>query len=310
MPSSLILDLVSACEEAAIAAYQWYGRGDKIAADQAAVDAMRTSFNKINMDGLVVIGEGEMDEAPMLYIGEKLGSGTDPKVDIAVDPLEGTTILAEGRSGALAVCAVTDSGGFLQAPDMYMEKIAIGFDFKEQIISLSESVENNLKNIALAKKCRIDELIVTILDRARHKELIAKVRTTGARINLIGDGDIAGVIGTALGVSDVYMGSGGAPEGVLAAAGLHATGGQFSGRLVFENETQLAYAKKLGITAPEKIYSRNELANGDIVFVATGITDGVLARGVSMIDSNKCSTETIIMTAKDRLVRRIISSAY
>lgn len=306
MSSSLILEFVAACEKAAIAAYDWYGKGDNVAADKAAVDAMRAYFNTMAMDGTIVIGEGERDEAPMLYIGEKVGNGTGLELDIAVDPLEGTTILATGQAGALAVAAATNKGGFLHAPDTYMEKIAIGFDFPEQIISLTETTATNLKNVAKALKCDVNELVVTVLDRPRHAELISQIRAVGARVLLIGDGDIAGVINTANGVSDVYMGTGGAPEGVLAAAALHATGGQFSGRLLFRNEEEKKRAIQAGISDFNKIYSRNDLASGDIIFVACGVTDGSLVHGVKSYQKI-IATETIVMMPGSK---KVIRSSY
>ena len=306
MDSPIILQIVSACEKAAIAAYEWYGLGDNMAADKAAVDAMRDAFNKIDMQGTIVIGEGERDKAPMLYIGEQVGTGRGVEVDIAVDPLEGTSILAYGKPGALAVCAVTDRGGFLNAPDTYMEKIAIGFDVPEQIISLEVSALENLRNVARAKKCQISELVVTVLDRPRHQDLIDQIRHAGARINLIGDGDIAGVIGCYRGKSDLYMGIGGAPEGVLAAAALKATEGQFSGRLVFNNEDEKNRAQNMGITDLNKIYNIDDLASGNIIFVACGVTDGNLVSGVDIVDGI-IQTESLVMTANDRLQRYVVS---
>lgn len=304
MHKPLILDFVAASRQAAIASHKWFGLGDKEAADKAAVDAMRAAFNQMNMRGKVVIGEGERDKAPMLFIGEEVGAGDGPKLDIAVDPLEGTTILAEGREGALAVCAATNHGGFLHAPDVYMDKIAIGFDFPEQIISLEQSTLENLKNVSRARKKDVTDLRVIVLDRPRHQQLIDELRGTGAGVMLIGDGDIAGVINTTNGVADLYMGMGGAPEGVLAAAALAATGGQFSGRLICRSDDEKARAVKAGITDFDKIYNRQDLASGDIIFAATGVTDGPLVSGVQL-DENQINTQTLVMTSWDRSVKII-----
>src|SRR5438093_12827825 len=238
MDRNLALEAVRVTEEAALSASRLMGRGDEKAADQAAVDAMRQALNGRAIDGTVVIGEGERDEAPMLFIGEKVGTGQGPKIDIALDPLEGTTITAKGGANALAVLAMADHGGFLNAPDVYMDKIAVGGGLPDGVVDLDGSAAANLKNLAQAKRCDIADLVVCILDRPRHAELIAKVREAGARIQLIGDGDVAGVMATSdaeTGI-DIYMGSGGAPEGVLAAAALRCIGGQMQGRLLFRND--------------------------------------------------------------------------
>src|SRR5438309_8716706 len=246
MDRNLALEAVRVTEAAALAASRLMGRGDEKAAVQAAADAMRQALNSLSIDGTVVIGEGERDEAPMLYIGEKVGTGNGPRIDIALDPLEGTTITAKGGSNALAVIAMAEAGGFLNAPDVYMDKIAVGAGLPEGIIDLDETPANNLKNVAKAKGGDVADLVVCILDRPRHSELIAKVREAGARIMLIGDGDVSGVIATSTGDSgiDIYMGSGGAPEGVLAAAALRAIGGQMQGRLLFRNDDEKGRARK------------------------------------------------------------------
>ena len=262
MDRNLALEVVRVTEAAALSASLLMGRGDEKAADQAAVDAMRKALNSLSIDGTVVIGEGERDEAPMLYIGEKVGTGNGPKIDIALDPLEGTTICAKGGPNALAVIAMAEAGGFLNAPDVYMEKIAVGGGLPGGVVDLDEKVETNLRNLALAKGADVSELVVCILDRPRHAELIARVREAGARIMLIGDGDVSGVIATAqpnAGI-DLYMGSGGAPEGVLAAAALRCIGGQFQGRLIFRNDAERERAKRWGVTDLDKKYSLYDLA--------------------------------------------------
>ncbi|MGI4775597.1 MAG: class II fructose-bisphosphatase, partial [Janthinobacterium lividum] len=256
--------------------------------------------------GQIVIGEGERDEAPMLYIGEKVGSGQGPELDIAVDPLEGTTILANGGENALSVIAVANSGGLLKAPDVYMEKIAIGINFPEQIIDLNDSPRTNLSNLAKARKLQVSDLTVAILNRPRHKELIAKVREAGARINLIGDGDIAAAISTAMPELnvDAYMGIGGAPEGVLAAAALNSFGGQMHARLIFKKEKEKKRALEMGITDHNKIYSLQDLAKGNIIFAATGVTNGYILRGVKLVD-NKFVTHSIVTCSVSNNIRKI-----
>lgn len=293
---NLSLEAVKSCEMAAIAAYKLIGVGDEKAADQLAVDAMRKALNTIDMKGTVVIGEGERDCAPMLYIGEKVGTGSGREVDIALDPLEGTTILATGGQNSLAVLAMAEKGGFLQAPDVYMDKIAIGFNFQEQIIDLNNSPKVNLQNIAKAKKCEISELVVMILNRPRHAELIAQVRASGSKIYLINDGDIAGVVATSMPTSgiDVYMGIGGAPEGVLAAAALCTLGGQMCGRLLFNDEQQKVRARKMGIEDLTRQYMLNDLAKGEIIFAATGVTNGSMVGGVRMLPEGAI-THSILM---------------
>ena len=307
---NLALEVVRVTEAAALSASKWMGRGDEKAADQAAVDSMRVALNGMDIEGTVVIGEGERDEAPMLYIGEKVGTGKGPKIDIALDPLEGTTICATGGPNALAVIAMAVDGGFLNAPDVYMDKIAIGPGLEKDIINLDNTPLSNLQNLAKAKKVDIADLVVCILDRPRHEELIHKTREAGARIMLISDGDVAGIIATAskeTGV-DMYVGSGGAPEGVLAASALRCIGGQMWGRLTFRNDDERGRASRLGISDFNKIYTMNELAHGEVMFAATGVTDGSMLRGVRRWSSG-ASTQSIIMRSKTGTVR-IISAEY
>ena len=306
MDRNLALEAVRVTEAAALSASLLMGRGDEKLADQAAVDAMRQALNTLTIDGTVVIGEGERDEAPMLYIGEKVGAGKGPKVDIALDPLEGTTITAKGGPNALAVVAMAEEGGFLNAPDVYMDKIAIGAGLPEGIVDLDETPANNLKALAKAKGTEVSELVVCILDRPRHAELIARVREAGARIMLISDGDVSGVIATSqLGTGvDMYVGSGGAPEGVLAAAALRCIGGQFQGRLLFRNDDEKARAAKWGVTDLNKKYSLHELARGNVMFAATGVTDGAMLKGVRRFGGG-ATTHSVIMRSKSGTVRYI-----
>jgi fructose-1,6-bisphosphatase II / sedoheptulose-1,7-bisphosphatase len=308
MDRNLALEVVRVTESAALAASKLMGRGDEKAADQAAVDAMRTALNSLSIDGTVVIGEGERDEAPMLFIGEKVGAG-GPKVDIALDPLEGTTITAKGGQNALAVIAMAEEGGFLNAPDVYMEKIAVGPDLPEGIVDIDRKPGENLKALAKAKSMDIRDLVVCILDRPRHQELIASVRKAGSRIMLISDGDVSGVIATAQKTSgvDLYMGSGGAPEGVLAAAALRCIGGQMQGKLIFRNDDERARAKKWGVTDLNRKYSMLDLAHGDVMFAATGVTDGPMLRGVRRATSG-AMTHSIVMRSKTGTVRVIEAS--
>ena len=303
MDRNLALEAVRVTEAAALAASRLMGRGDEKAADQAAVDAMRRALNDLPIDGTVVIGEGERDEAPMLYIGEKVGSG-GPKIDIALDPLEGTTITAKGGTNALAVIAMAEAGGFLNAPDTYMDKISVGPGLPDNLVDLDASPAENLKALAQAKKMEISDLVVCILDRPRHADLIAKVRGTGARIMLISDGDVAGVIATAkpgTGV-DIYMGQGGAPEGVLAAAALRCIGGQMQGRLVFRNEDEKARAARWGVKDLNRKYGLMDLAKGDVMFAATGVTDGPMLKGVRR-GGTWATTQSMIMRSKSGTVR-------
>ncbi len=303
---NLALEAVRVTEAAAISASRLMGRGDEKAADQAAVDAMRKALNSLNIDGTVVIGEGERDEAPMLYIGEKVGSGEGPKVDIALDPLEGTTITAKGGANALAVIAMAEAGNFLNAPDVYMDKIAVGPGLPKGVVDLDKTPEENLKSLAKAKKCDVEDLVICILDRPRHAELISKVRAAGARIMLITDGDVSGVIATAQDDSGVtmYMGSGGAPEGVLAAAALRCIGGQMQGRLLFRNDDEVGRARKWGIEDLERKYDLLDLAKGNVMFAATGVTSGAMLRGVRRFHSGAI-THSIIMRSKSGTVRYV-----
>ncbi|MCR9070369.1 MAG: class II fructose-bisphosphatase [Alphaproteobacteria bacterium] len=305
MDRNLALEAVRVTEAAALAASRLMGRGDEKAADQAAVDAMRTALNNLEMDGTVVIGEGERDEAPMLYIGEKVGRG-GPKIDIALDPLEGTTITAKGGQNALAVVALASEGGFLNAPDVYMDKIAVGGGLPEGVVDLDNTVEQNMKNLAEAKGVDVSDIVACILDRPRHADLIAQVRESGARIMLISDGDVSGVIATSQPSSgvDIYMGSGGAPEGVLAAAALRCIGGQIQGRLLFRNDDEKARAKRWGITDLDMKYDLMGLAGGDVMFAATGVTNGAMLRGVRRY-AGGATTHSIIMRSKTGTVRTV-----
>ena len=303
------LEVVRVTEAAALAASNWMGKGDEKAADQAAVDAMRVALNGLDIDGTVVIGEGERDEAPMLYIGEKIGTGKGPKIDIALDPLEGTTICATGGANALAVVAMAVDGGFLNAPDVYMDKISVGPNLPNDVVDLESKPEINLRNLAKAKNVDLSDLVVCILNRPRHEEMIAKTREAGAKIMLITDGDVAGVISTATedtGV-DIYMGSGGAPEGVLAAAALRCIGGQMSGKLIFRNQDEKTRAIGLGISDFNKIYSLHELAHGEVMFAATGVTDGSMLQGVRKKNLG-ATTNSIIMRSKTGTVRTILAT--
>ena len=299
------LEAVRVTEAAALAAARWMGRGDEKKADQAAVNAMREALNGLSIDGTVVIGEGERDKAPMLYIGEKVGSPNGgPQIDIALDPLEGTTICAKGGVNALAVVAMAEKGGFLHAPDVYMNKIAVGGGLPDGVVDLDNSPEKNLKNLARARRCDVSDLVVVILERDRHKELIAKTREAGARIQLIADGDVAAVIATArpgTGV-DMYVGIGGAPEGVLAAAALRSIGGQMQGRLLFSKEEEKARARRMGITDLNRKYGLEDLAKGDVMFAATGVTDGSMLQGVRRFPGGAI-THSIVMRSKTGTVR-------
>jgi fructose-1,6-bisphosphatase II / sedoheptulose-1,7-bisphosphatase len=303
----LVLEMVRVTEAAAIAASKMIGRGDEKAADAAAVDAMRTALNELEFDGTIVIGEGERDEAPMLYIGEKVGSaqGIGPRIDIALDPLEGTTITAKAGPNALAVLAIAEQGCLLNAPDVYMDKLAVGPGYPDGVIDLNKSPTENIRAIAAAKGVEPNEIIACVLDRPRHEKLIAELRSIGCGIMLIPDGDVAGVIATTNPDTtiDVYMGSGGAPEGVLAAAALRCVGGQFQGRLLFRNEDERARAYKWGVTDLDRIYHLEELAKGDVIFAATGVTDGSLLEGVKRRKGGCMTTESVVMRASSGTVR-------
>lgn len=304
MERELALEFARVTEAAALASARWMGRGDKIAADDAAVKAMRAVFDTVHIDGTVVIGEGEMDEAPMLYIGEKVGTGQAPKVDVAVDPLEGTNIVAKGLTGAIAVIAVAEEGCLLHAPDMYMDKIAVGPKAKG-CINLDAPVRENLVAVARALDKEVGDLTVVILDRPRHHELIARVRETGARIRLISDGDVSPAVATAFEESgvDIMMGIGGAPEGVLAAAALRCLGGELQGRLIPEDDRERQRIKDMGLSDPEQLLTMDDLVKGDdVIFAATGITDGSLLRGVRYT-SGGAITHTLVMRGKTGTIR-------
>jgi fructose-1,6-bisphosphatase II / sedoheptulose-1,7-bisphosphatase len=305
----LVLEMVRVTEAAAVAASQLIGRGDEKAADAAAVEAMRRAFDTLYMDGTVVIGEGERDEAPMLYIGEKVGGapGKGPKIDIALDPLEGTTITAKAGPNALAVLAAAEEGNLLNAPDTYMDKIAVGPGYPPDVIDLAKSATENVQSVAATKGVEPREIIVCVLDRPRHADLIAELRGIGCGVVLIGDGDVAGVIAvtdedTTI---DMYMGQGGAPEGVLAAAALRCVGGQFNGRLVFRNEDEKARARKWGIEDLDRIYKLEDLAKGDCIFAATGVTSGSLLEGVKRKRGGLMTTHSVVMRASSGTVRWI-----
>ncbi|HZS84215.1 MAG TPA: class II fructose-bisphosphatase [Stellaceae bacterium] len=306
MDRNLALEAVRVTEAAALSASRLMGRGDEKAADQAAVDAMRFALNSLAIDGTVVIGEGERDEAPMLYIGEKVGTGAGPKIDIALDPLEGTTITAKGGANALAVIAMAEAGGFLNAPDVYMDKIAVGAGLPDGVVDLDETPGNNLRSLAKAKRADVSDLVVCILDRPRHAELIAKVREAGARIMLISDGDVSGVIATSRPNSgvDLYLGSGGAPEGVLAAAALRCIGGYMQGRLLFRNDDERARAQRIGITDLQRKYGLLDLAKGEVMFAATGVTNGTMLQGVRRF-AGGAVTHSMVMRSKSGTVRFI-----
>ncbi|EDL47690.1 class II fructose-bisphosphatase [Erythrobacter sp. SD-21] len=305
----LVLEMVRVTEAAAVAASKLIGRGDEKAADAAAVEAMRKAFDTLEIDGTVVIGEGERDEAPMLFIGEKVGGapGRGPKIDIALDPLEGTTITAKAGPNSLAVLAASAEGCLLNAPDVYMDKLAVGPGYPEGIIDLAQSPTENVKAVAQAKGVDPSDIIVCVLDRPRHSDLIAELRGLGCGVVLIGDGDVAGVIAvtdedTTI---DMYMGQGGAPEGVLAAAALRCVGGQFNGRLVFRNEDEKARAAKWGIEDLDRIYTRDDLVKGDCIFAATGVTSGSLLEGVKYRRGGTMTTESVVMRASSGTVRWI-----
>ena len=303
----LSLGLARVSEAAAIASAKLIGRGDEKAADQAAVDAMRTQLNLLDIAGVVVIGEGERDEAPMLYIGEEVGTGNGPGVDIALDPLEGTTLTAKDMPNALAVIAMGPRGSMLHAPDVYMDKLAIGPGFEKDVVTLDMSPSERVEVLAKAKGCLPSQISVCVLERPRHSDMIAELRSTGCAIRLITDGDVAGVIHTAEAAKtgiDMYMGAGGAPEGVLAAAALKCMGGQIQGRLLFRNDDERGRAKKAGITDLDRIYSRDDMVTEDVIFAATGVTDGSILSGARR-DGDFMETETLLMRSKTGSVRRL-----
>jgi fructose-1,6-bisphosphatase II len=305
MDRNLALELVRVTEAAALACGRWVGKGDKHSADEAATNAMRRTLDSVGIDGTVVIGEGEMDEAPMLYINEKVGNGHSPEVDIAVDPLEGTNICAKGTQGSIATIALAPRGGFLHAPDMYMEKIAVG-PSAHGAIDINASATENLRRVAEAKRCYVEDLTVVILDRPRHDKLVEEIRTAGARIHLIQDGDVAPAVAAAVEGSgvDLLMGIGGAPEGVLAAAALKCMGGDMQGRLVFMTKEERDRARGMGVSDFEQIYTCDEMARGDVFFAATGVTNGDLLRGVRYF-SGGAVTHSIVMRSRSRTIRFI-----
>ncbi|MBI2520153.1 MAG: class II fructose-bisphosphatase [Bdellovibrio sp.] len=305
MNRNLALEFVRVTEMAAIASARYMGRGDEKAADQAAVDAMRTMLDSVECAGTVVIGEGERDEAPMLYIGEKVGTGNGPKLDIALDPLEGTAVCASGANNSISVMAIAEHGHFLNAPDTYMLKLATGPEGRG-VVDILESPTENLRRLSLAKKCRVQDLTAIILNRPRHKELIDEVRRTGARIQLIGDGDVAGAIATCMpkaGV-DILFGIGGAPEGVIAAAALRCLGGEFQGILKPRNQEEIERARRMGVSDINKVWSINELAQGDVMFCATGVTSGEFLRGVRFAPWG-AQTHSLVMRSKTGTIRHI-----
>ncbi len=303
----LSLALARVSEAAAIASARLVGGGDEKAADQAAVDAMRTELNKLDIAGVIVIGEGERDEAPMLFIGEEVGTGSGPGVDIALDPLEGTTLTAKDMPNALTVIAMGPRGSMLHAPDVYMDKLAIGPGYPEGLVTLDMTPTERIEKLAAAKGCDPSDLMLCVLERPRHQEMIQEIRKTGARIRLITDGDVAGIMHCAepekTGI-DMYMGSGGAPEGVLAASALKCMGGQMQGRLLFRNDDERGRAAKAGITDLDRIYTRDELVTDDVIFAATGVTDGSIVSGIRY-DGEYLETETILMRSKTGSVRRL-----
>ena len=303
----LSLGLARVSEQAAIAAAKLVGAGDEKAADQAAVDAMRTQLNKLDIRGRIVIGEGERDEAPMLYIGEKVGNGTGPEVDIALDPLEGTTLCAKDMPNALAVIAMGPKGSMLYAPDTYMEKLAIGPGYPKDVVTLDMSPTERVLALATVKGVEPSDIMVCVLERPRHEAMIRELRETGVHIRLITDGDVAGIIHCAeaekTGI-DMYMGSGGAPEGVLAAAALKCMGGQMYGQLIFRNEDERARARKTGVKDFDRIYALDDLVTDDVIFAATGVTDGSVVSGARRVDGY-LETETILMRSKTGSVRRL-----
>ncbi|NRA66276.1 MAG: class II fructose-bisphosphatase [Pseudobacteriovorax sp.] len=308
MDRNLALEFVRVTEAAALACGRWIGRGNEKAADHAAVESMRKAFDSISFEGTIVIGEGERDEAPMLYIGEKVGGGTGPKIDIACDPLEGTAITAKGRSEALAVIAAAEQGNFLHAPDTYMQKLAVG-PAARGVIDIRESPTWNLQRIAEATGKGIEDLMVIILDRPRHEDIIAEVREAGARIRMIGDGDVSAAIATAQAETgvDMLIGTGGAPEGVIAAAALRCLGGDMQGILKFRNDEEKVRASKMGITDFDKIYSHEELASGNVMFIATGVTNGSYLKGVVYSGKGVATTHSMVMRSESGTVREITS---
>ena len=306
MDRNLALEVVRVTEAAALAASRQMGRGDERMADQVAVDAMRNALNSLDIAGTVVIGEGERDEAPMLFIGEEVGTGKGPKIDIALDPLEGTTITAKGLTNSLAVIAMAEHDGFLNSPDVYMDKIAVGSGLPEGVVDIDSEPAVNLANVAKAKNADVTDIVACILDRPRHENLIKKVRDAGARIMLITDGDVSGVMATSEEASgvDIYIGSGGAPEGLLAAAALRCIGGQMQGRLTFRNDDERGRAERCGITDFNRKYDLLDLASGDVMFAATGVTNGTMLNGVRRF-AGGAKTHSLVMRSKSGTVRYV-----
>jgi len=306
MDRNLALEVVRVTEAAALAASLQMGRGDERMADQVAVDAMRNALNSLDIAGTVVIGEGERDEAPMLFIGEEVGTGHGPKIDIALDPLEGTTITAKGLTNSLAVIAMAEHDGFLNSPDVYMDKIAVGGGLPDGVVDIDNAPKENLESLANAKGVEVEDIVACILDRPRHEELINKVREAGARIMLIMDGDVSGVMATSEENSgvDIYLGSGGAPEGVLAAAALRCIGGQMQARLIFRNDDERMRAERCGITDFDRKYELLDLASGDVMFAATGVTKGTMLDGVRRF-SGGAKTHSLVMRSKTGTVRYV-----
>ena len=310
MNNSWLHSIQNVTELTAIACYDWIGKGDNVSADKVAVDVMRQELNKLPMNGKVAIGEGERDKAPMLYIGEELGKGGE-NIDIAVDPLEGTTICARADYGSMAVIAISSENSFLYAPDLYMQKIAVSSKYPKNIVDINLGAKENILNLAKYKKCDPSEIIIMILDRERHKSIIEEIRTVGAKIRLIGDGDISAVIAAAIPDSDVdiYIGTGGAPEGVLAASALRCVGGRMQGRLVFKNNQQMLRAKAMGITDINKIYEIEDLVKKDVIFAATGVTDGLLVNGVQKY-YDKFTTETLLLSSAQKMSYKVKTTRY
>ena len=304
---SFTLELVRVTERAAIAAAGWRGKGDEKAADHAAVEGMRSELGKVHINGRIVIGEGERDEAPMLFIGEEVGAGDGPDVDIAVDPLEGTTLCAKNQPDSICVLAMAERGGLLNAPDVYMQKIAIGAGYPGGTVDLDMSTSENIKSLAKAKGVPVSEITAIMLDRPRHSRLLEELREAGCAIKLISDGDIAGIIHAVntedTGI-DIYLGSGGAPEGVLAAAALRCIGGQMQGRLILDSDEKKERARRMGISDPNRKYATNELASGDVLFASTGVTDGTLLNGVRL-RKDSVETSTVVMRSWSQTVRWI-----
>ena len=310
MNNSWLYSIQNVTELTAIACYSWIGKGDNVSADKAAVDVMRQELNKLPINGRIAIGEGERDKAPMLYIGEELGQGGE-SIDIAVDPLEGTTICARADYGSMTVIAISSKNSFLCAPDLYMQKIAVGAKYPKNIIDINNSAKENILNLAKYKKCDPSDIVVMMLDRERHQSIIEEIRTIGSKIKLIADGDISAVIATTIPNSDIdiYIGTGGAPEGVLAASALKCIGGRMQGKLLFKNDAQVIRAKKMGVTDINKVYEIEDLVKKDVIFAATGVTDGLLVDGIQKCD-NKFITETLLFNSAQKTSHKVKTIRY